>query len=207
MTDLATTSAETGAPLGWRDRLRSSRPGTLLVLAVTAALVMAGVYLVNRPDAKAGGATAVAVQAADTTAPRVGAPAEDFTATTVDGEKVSLSGYRGAPVWLTFGASWCTACQAEAPDIEAAYQQFKGSGVVVLQVNISEDASAAQDYAQRIGVTYPVVADPDSVIAGEYHVSAIPAHFFIDSTGVIRQMTSGGLAPDAMSAALTELGR
>ncbi len=207
MTEPATISADPGAPLRWQDRLRDSRLGTLLVLAVTAVLVMAGVYLVNRPDAKAAGATAVAVQAADTAAPRVGSPAQDFTATTVDGEKVSLSGYEGKPVWLTFGASWCTACQAEAPDIEAAYQKFRDKGVVVLQVNISEDAGAAQDYATRVGMTYPVIADPDSVIAGEYHVSAIPAHFFIGTDGKLAAMKAGGLSPDAMTSALDGIAR
>ncbi len=207
MTEPATISADPGAPPRWQDRLRDSRLGTLLVLAVTAVLVMAGVYLVNRPDATTAGTTAVAVQAADTAAPRVGSPAQDFTATTVDGEKVSLSDYQGKPVWLTFGASWCTACQAEAPDIEAAYQQFQDKGVVVLQVNISEDSGAAKDYASRIGMTYPVIADPDSVIAGEYHVSAIPAHFFIGPDGTLAAMKAGGLSPDAMTAALDGITR
>ncbi len=129
---------------GWQERMRGSRLGTLVVLVVTAAVVMGGAFLVTRSDRAAAGTTAVAVPLNDgIAAPKVGAAAQDFTATTVDGTKVSLSDYKGRPVWLTFGASWCTACQAEAPDIEAAYKQFAPEGVVVLQVNISEDAAAA----------------------------------------------------------------
>ncbi len=203
-----TEDTATKAPQGWQERLRDSRAGTLVVLAVTAALVMGGAFLVTRPDRAAAGTTAVTVpQNDDSPAPKVGAAAQDFTGTTVDGTKVSLSDYKGHPVWLTFGASWCTACQAEAPDIEAAYKQFAGQGVVVLEVNISEDAAAAKDYADRIGLTFPIVADPDSTIAGEYRVSAIPAHFFIDGTGVLRSMKAGGLAPDDMTAMLTEITR
>jgi len=203
-----TEETTTRAPQSWRERLRGSRAGTLVVLAVTAALVMGGAFLVTRPDKAAAGTTAVTVpKNDDSPAPKVGAAAQDFTATTVDGKKVSLGAYKGHPVWLTFGASWCTACQAEAPDIEAAYKQFAAQGVVVLQVNISEDAAAAKDYSDRIGLTYQVVADPNSTIAGEYRVSAIPAHFFIDGGGVLRSMRAGGLAPDDMTAALTEITR
>jgi len=130
-----------GQPKGSRKRVGQSRLGTLLVLAVTAAAVMVGAYLVDRPaDAKTTGVSAVDVGASDGPAPKVGSPAHDFTATTVDGKKVSLSSYKGHPVWLTFGASWCAACQAEAPDIEAAYKKHLGAGVTVLAISISEDS-------------------------------------------------------------------
>lgn len=52
-------------------------------------------------------------------APEVDKPAQDFAARTVKGEPISLSGLKGRPVWLTFGASWCTARRAEAPDMSA----------------------------------------------------------------------------------------
>ena len=55
--------------------------------------------------------------------PEVGSPAQDFTLTTVDGRTVSLEELRGKAVWIVFGASWCAACQAEAPDIEAASEK------------------------------------------------------------------------------------
>jgi CSLREA domain-containing protein len=56
--------------------------------------------------------------------------------TTVDGTKVSLSSYRGHPVWLTFGATWCAACKAEAPDIEAALICRTDAGVEYFLVPI-----------------------------------------------------------------------
>ncbi len=206
MTDLLTPSASPAARRSWQERLRSSRIGTTVVLGVTAALVMGGVYLVNRPTAAS--TSAVSVQHKDDSpAPKIGVAAQDFTATTVTGQKVSLSSFKGHPVWLTFGASWCTACQAEAPDIEATYRKFQPQGVEVLQVNISEDAAAAKDYGDRIGVTYDIVADPSSAIADEYRVSAIPAHFFIDATGTLRAMKAGGLGLDEMSQELATITR
>lgn len=190
---------------GWQQRIRESRLGTLLVLVATAALVMGGAYLVDRPAAAQPGISAVDVGPGDGPPPKIGSPAHEFTATTVDGKTVSLSSYRGHPVWLTFGASWCAACQAEAPDIESAYKKAKAQGAVVLSISISEDSAAVRDYADRIGLTFPKVADPDTRIASAYRVSGIPAHFFIDKSGILRAMKTGGLSPEQMATALTEI--
>ena len=193
---------------GWRQRIRESRLGTLLVLAMTAAVVVVGAYLVDRPAAAELGVQAVELSGpGGGAAPKIGSPAQDFTATTVDGAQVSLSKYKGHPVWLTFGASWCAACKAEAPDIEAAYQKFKTKGVVILAVSISEDSATVRDYTDRIGLTFPQIADPDTRIASAYRVNGIPAHFFIDSSGVLRSIKTGGQSPEQMDVALTEISR
>jgi cytochrome c biogenesis protein CcmG/thiol:disulfide interchange protein DsbE len=195
-------------PKGWQQRIRESRLGTLVVLAVTAAVVMVGAYMVDRPTPAAAGVQAVQLTGAgDGAPPKVGTPAQDFTATTVDGKKVSLSSFKGQAVWLTFGASWCAACKAEAPDIEAAYQKFKSKGVAVLSVSISEDSATVKDYGDRIGLTYPKIADPDTRIASAYRVNGIPAHFFIDASGVLQSVKTGGMSPDQMNAALTAVSR
>jgi cytochrome c biogenesis protein CcmG, thiol:disulfide interchange protein DsbE len=195
-------------PKGGLQRIRESRLGTLLVLAVTAAIVMVGAYLVDRPASAQAGVSAVQVSGSgDGPAPKIGSPAADFTGTTVDGKKVSLSSYKGHAVWLTFGASWCAACQAEAPDIEAAYQKAKAQGAVVLAVSISEDSATVLEYGKRIGLTYPQIADPNTVIASAYRVNGIPAHFFIDKSGILRSEKTGGMSSDSMDAALKGINR
>lgn len=196
---------------GMRERIRSSRFGTLVVLLITAGLVAAGMWLVNQGNAQntaaqTGGATVVKLPGnSKLPPPEVGKPAQDFTATAYDGSSVSLSGLRGKAVWLTFGASWCTGCQAEVPDIEAAHKAFASQGVVVLGINITEDNTAVKAYAQRVGLTYPIAADPNSAVADVYSVSAIPAHYFIDRDGVVRDIRVGALSPDTMKAILSKL--
>ena len=193
---------------GWRERIRESRLGTFLVLAVTAAIVMVGAYLVDRPAAAQAGVTPVALSGPGSGAPpKIGTAAQDFTATTVDGKQISLSSYKGKSVWLTFGASWCAPCVAEAPDVEAAYQKAKAGGAVVLAVHITEDSSTVRDYGERLGLTFPMVADPDTRIASAYRVNGIPAHYFIDKSGVLRSIKTGGLSAEQMDTAMTEISR
>jgi cytochrome c biogenesis protein CcmG, thiol:disulfide interchange protein DsbE len=193
-------------PKGWQQRIRESRGGTLLVLGVTATIVIVGAYLMDRPASAASGLQAISLSGpTDGAPPKIGTPAQDFTATTVDGKKVSLSSYKGHPVWLTFGATWCAACKAEAPDIQAAYKKFEPEGVVVLSIWIREDSATVKDFADRTGLTFPKIADPDTRIASAYRVYGIPAHFFIDKTGVLREIKTGGQSPEQMAAALTAI--
>ena len=200
--------AATAAPReSGRSRPGTSRVASLVIMAVTAAVILAVAFLVNQPPPATQGLTAVTTTGQATgDPPTVGNLAPDFTATTVDGKQVRLSDFKGQPVWLTFGASWCQPCRAENPDIQAAYEASRGSGVVVLQVFMSEDAATVADYAKRVGLTYEKVADPDTRLASQYQILGIPTHFFIDRSGVLRKIKVGSLDPTLMTAALQEIG-
>jgi hypothetical protein len=81
-------------------------------------------------------------------------------------------------------------------------EEFTDSDLVVLAIFISEDALAVKDYADRVGLTYRKVADPDTRIASDYRIMGIPSHYFIDSSGVLRLLRIGSLDPAGMEAAL-----
>jgi cytochrome c biogenesis protein CcmG, thiol:disulfide interchange protein DsbE len=182
---------------------RRNRARTLVIMVITAVVIVAVTYLVNQPKTSAGDIANVSLTGAATgAAPTVGEPAPDFQATTVDGKTVRLSDFKGKPVWLTFGASWCQPCRAENPDIKAVYENAKASGLEVLAVFISEDAAAVREYADRVGLGYQKVADPDTAIASQYRILGIPSHFFIDSAGVLRQLKIGSLDQAAMEQAV-----
>jgi peroxiredoxin len=183
----------------------SSRLRTIAVIVVTGIAILAAVVLTNRPAA-AGGLTPVDLAGIPSgPAPIVGEPAPDFAATDVDGKAVRISDLKGKVVWLTFGASWCQPCRAENPDIKATYDAFRDRGVVVVQVYISEDPASIVDYASRIGLAYTKVADTTDQISTNYRILGIPAHFFIDREGILRQMKVGTLDAATMQSILTEL--
>jgi peroxiredoxin len=126
-------------------------------------------------------------------APSVGRPAPDFRAFDLDGAPVQLSALRGHPVWLTFWASWCPPCRAESPDIQAAYQQYRQRGLVIVAVDRGEDPATVRDYAKRAGLGFIFAGDPAAEVAGSYRVTGLPIHFFIDADGVLRDQKLGTL--------------
>lgn len=181
----------------------------IVVIVVTTALILGGLWLVKTlrdgGSPGSGVATVDISMAPGQSAPVVGQVAPDFTATTIDGQQISLSGLRGQPVWLIFGATWCTDCRVEAPDVQAVAQAYQGR-VKVVAVYVGESTSTVEGYAQRIGLTYSQIADTPDTIAESYAVLGIPSHFFIDADGVIRQINVGAItqqgAKDALDALL-----
>jgi peroxiredoxin len=207
MTAEEAASGSAPVPTAQRERFGAGRLSTLIVLAVTAVIIVAVAFFANQSSSATttdtGGLTPVSLPGnASGAAPVVGQPAPDFTATTADGKPFKLSDLKGKPVWLTFGASWCQPCRAENPDIEATFEKVKASGVQVVQVYMAESASAVNDYANRVGITYTKVPDPDQRLADGYRILGIPTHYFIDSSGVLRQMKIGSLDPAGMEQAV-----
>lgn len=151
---------------------------------------------------RASSASAVDVGNGDQPTPLVGGTAPGFRVVTVAGSAVQLSTLRGQPVWLVFGASWCQPCRAESPDIEAAYEAARPSGLVVVEVFVSEDAATVADYGGRVGLDYELVADPDARLANAYRIVGFPTHYFVDRTGTIVAITDGGLDRPGMDASL-----
>jgi len=180
-----------------------------VVIAVTTVLIIGAVLLVKQPwkQTATAGVSSVSISLPPgQVAPAVGVAAADFTATTITGQTVTLSGLRGTPVWLLFGATWCQNCRVESPDVQALSQQYAGR-VQVVGVYVQEDAATVTGYAQRMGLTYPQIADTQDAIAASYAVDGIPAHVFIGADGIIKKIAVGTLAKaDAQSVLESLLG-
>ncbi len=182
--------------------LGAGRLRTVLVLAVAAVLVVAAAWYVDQPS---GGGNVRPGAAPAGAPPRVGDTPPDFSGTAIDGSAVSMAALRGQPTWLTFGASWCPDCRAEATDLQAAYAKYKPQGLVVLGVFIDEDEAAVSDYARRVGFTFPLMADPRGQVADLYRTYGIPIHFFVGRDGTIRDVRIGRLTPGDMEQLVTQL--
>jgi len=123
--------------------------------------------------------------------PEVGKLAPDFTLKGLDGRAVSLSSFRGQPVLLNFWASWCGPCRIEMPLLQDIYEKWAGGGLVFLAVNLQEDASTVKEFIAGSGYTFPVLLSPGNEVPLAYNVRGIPATFFIDADGVIRDIKIG----------------
>ncbi|WP_119071747.1 cytochrome c biogenesis protein/redoxin [Aggregatilinea lenta] len=117
----------------------------------------------------------------------VGQRAPDFTTETVDGDTVSLSDYRGKVVLVNFWATWCGPCRSEMPYFQTLYE-LHDPNFVVLGVDNQESADTITDFADDVGISFPLLLDEDGAINGDIYgdrVLGYPTSFLIDQNGVI----------------------
>ena len=122
--------------------------------------------------------------------PHEGQRAPAFEAVRMDGSKAALSDYRGRPTVMVFWASWCGPCRKEAPDIARVAKSY-GTQIHLLGVNASEPIEAAKRAAVQMGITWPVVMDPDGSIQAKYQVTGIPLVLILDAEGRVRHRNNG----------------
>jgi thiol-disulfide isomerase/thioredoxin len=134
-----------------------------------------------------------------------GQGAPDFELQSVDGFSRKLSDYRGKAVMINFWASWCTPCKEEIPLLQAAYDQYSGS-LVVLGVNAGESEAVVRNYLERVRMTFPVLLDIGDEVSYLYQVRAFPTTLFIDRDGVIKDLHVGLLSQSIMDRYLERLG-
>jgi len=136
--------------------------------------------------------------------PKVGQPAPELFTIRAAGTPILLSQLRGQPVWINFWGSWCPPCRSEMPEIERAYQTLAPQGLQVLAVSMQEPISESIRYAESVGATMPIYADPTQVaslidpqenpqaaqmmaqMTQDWQIANFPTHVFIDADGIVR---------------------
>jgi len=125
-----------------------------------------------------------------------GEPAPDFTLRDAGGRSVTLSSLRGRMVYLDFWASWCGPCRQSFPWMDAAQRRFGRDRLVVLAVNVDEDAGAATDFLREHPAGFTVVFDARGRVAERYALPGMPASFLIGPDGRVRRTHLGFRAGD-----------
>lgn len=113
----------------------------------------------------------------------LGEIAPNFTATTIDGEKVSLSQYKGKKaVWLVFWATWCPYCQKEIPALKELHKKY-GDKVEILAINIgvNDSIEKSKDYQFEHDLLYKIIFSNE--ITRQYEVRGTPTQIVIDAQG------------------------
>lgn len=115
-----------------------------------------------------------------------GQPAPDFTLSTLDGKKMTLSDFRGKAVLLNFWATWCEPCKVEMPWFVDLQKKYASQGLQVVGIAM-DDASPADiaSFAQKLGVNYPVLIGKEEVGAQYGGIEYLPSTFYIGRNGKI----------------------
>lgn len=128
---------------------------------------------------------------------QVGSPVPDFELESAEGP-VRLSQYRGRKVVLYFYPKDNTpACTQETCDFRDAHPAFYDSGAVVLGVS-PDDLKAHRKFADKFGLPFLLLSDPDHRVAelygvwqlkklyGREYMGIVRSTFLVDEKGVLR---------------------
>ena len=117
----------------------------------------------------------------------------DFTVTTPNGDKVTLSEMlqEKKMVLLNFWFSTCGPCANEFPYMEEAYQMYQDK-VGVIAVDPLEESAVVGGYQSSMGLTFPMAACP-AAWSTTFGVTGYPTSVIIDRYGMICLIEVGGL--------------
>ena len=150
--------------------------------------------------------TANEIEAAETEVSSESKYAQDFTLTTLQGEQVSLSDYKGKIVILNFWTSWCGPCKEEMPHMQSFYE--KHTDVAMLAVNLTTmdlGIDAVKQFVNEFGLSFPILLDEADVVGTQYNILTIPTSYIIDTEGRIFKEVIGPMDEVMMEELVTEL--
>ena len=140
---------------------------------------------------------ALSVGAASAAAPQLdGQEAPDFVLKTIEQSNLRLSEFRGQVVLINFWASWCGACRQAMPGLNGIDVKYQRAGLVMLSVNLDDEAQRAVTMAQSLKIKYPVLLDEHKTVGRLYQVGTMPLTVLIDREGKVRFVHVGYNAGD-----------
>jgi thiol-disulfide isomerase/thioredoxin len=136
-----------------------------------------------------------------------GSRAPEFLVTTLEGQPVRLADYSGKVVLLNVWATWCEPCRKEMPSMERLYAAVRalphGEDFEILAISIDATkerpsaiyggatADELRAYAASLGLTFPIVRNPDGDIQQTYQTTGVPESFLVGRDGVIYKKRAG----------------
>jgi cytochrome c biogenesis protein CcmG/thiol:disulfide interchange protein DsbE len=132
----------------------------------------------------------------------VGQAAPALSVKAIDGSTISLAALKGKPVWVNFMATWCPSCVDELPVMNGFAARFQANGLVVVLVDVREDAATVKAFLTSLRVVLPAGLDTTGAAAQAWRATALPMHFWIDKTGIVRDTAIGTVGPDIMAQGL-----
>lgn len=118
--------------------------------------------------------------------------APDFELLNAAGEKARLGDHKDKIVVLTFWTTWNPAAKDELAILESYYLEIKNrEDVVLLTINNQEDKSVVSNFIGRGEYGLPVLLDEDGKAGELYGISTLPATYFIDKGGRVKEIYIG----------------
>ena len=122
--------------------------------------------------------------------------APDFTLTSINGEEITLSDYRGKVVVINFWATWCGPCRYEIPMLIEFQELYGTDKLIVLGVAINSGSKeAVEKFADEFNITYPILYGSDEELGKLVYMygnfASIPSTFIVNRKGEVTNFIKG----------------
>lgn len=115
--------------------------------------------------------------------------APDFSLKDLQGNSFKLSNYRGKPVLIFFGTTWCPSCRSELSVYKEIFQTYTKRGMEVAYINIMEPRAKVMKFAKANALPFKVILDENGDVATSYSVIGVPTLVLIGKEGKIISIT------------------
>ncbi len=163
----------------------------LIIFGSVALIVLAiGLMIVTRDDT-----ATTAAQTTDTASVKM---VPDFTLAGLEDSRISLSDFRGHYVLLNFWATWCPPCQAEMPELQAYYTDYRSQGFILLAIDVQEDPTTVSTFIASRGFDFPVALDMTGAVHAQFGINALPLSVLVGPNGELVKMWRAGAITRSM---------
>ena len=137
---------------------------------------------------------------------RIGGTVPQVTLSGIDGAPVRIpESVKGKVAILHFWQMGCSSCKLEMPAMDTLYKQYRRKGLEILAVNVGQKKETVRTFAAELGVSYPLLIDPEEKASRLFGVTDVPRTYVIDRNGIVRYRIFGGATPETLKKLILSL--
>ncbi len=126
---------------------------------------------------------------------KIGSIAPDFKLRATNGQEIALSDFRGKSNVILFfiRETTCAQCRTHVAQLGSMHEQFREAGAEIIVI-LGNDLDTAKEYADGIGLPFPILSDPGREVYNLYELEKYfllfqrTASLVIDKDGLVRYL-------------------
>ena len=121
----------------------------------------------------------------------------NFKVTSMSGEEIDFSTFKGKRIFVNLWATWCGPCRAEMPSIQKLYETADKEKItfVMLSLDGHDKKKAVEKFINSKPYTFPVYMASD--LPELLQVNSIPSTFVFDAKGKLIYQKTGMASYDS----------
>lgn len=131
-------------------------------------------------------------------------PPASTTGTDLHGHLVSLGSMRGAPLVVSFFASWCGPCHDDASIFTGLADRYVGR-VGFISVAVADAPADVRAFAAQYAWTWSVLRDDQHRWVDAFGTAGVPTTFVLDVDGAVTETVTGPVTEERIASALDAL--